>query len=324
MPWRASGSLDLVESHMSEKLSRRTAILLFAAVVFAWGVTWPVTKALVAEISPLWAATIRSGIACVALLFLLLARGNLIVPKRGDVLVVLNIAVLHMVAFAALVAIGLQYITAGRSVVLGYTAPLWVVPGARIFLGERITPRRALGVAIGVAGLALMFNPLAFDWSDKDAVLGNALILLGAFCWAISILHVRAHKWVSTPFQLVFWEVLLATALLGLLAVIFEGAPHIVWNMRLVLLFLVASIFGVVVAYWAMATVNRSLPAVTTSLGILATPVVGTLCSAVALGETISLTLAAAMALILGGIAVGTVEPAPRARRSEVSSPTGR
>ena len=298
---------------MGETLSRRAAFLLFAVVVFSWGITWPVTKAIVAQAPPLWTAAIRSAIAGVALLGLLLVRGNLVVPKRGDMPVVLNIALLHMVAFAALVAVGLQYITAGRSVVLGYTAPLWVVPGARLFLGERITARRAAGVGIGVAGLALMFNPLAFDWSDGNAVLGNALILLGAFCWAVSILHVRAHTWISTPFQLVFWEILVATVVLLVLALLLEGPPHIAWSLDLVGLFLFASIFGVVVAYWAMATVNRSLPAVTTSLGILATPVVGTLGSAIALAEPIGMTLLAAMALILGGIAVGTIDRGPEA-----------
>ena len=212
---------------MSETLSRRAAVLLFAVVVFSWGITWPVTKAIVAQAPPLWTSAIRSAIAGVALLGLLLVRGTLVVPKRGDMPVVLNIALLHMVAFAALVAVGLQFITAGRSVVLGYTAPLWVVPGARLFLGERITARRAVGVGIGVAGLAVMFNPLAFDWSDSNAVLGNGLILLGAFCWAVSILHVRAHTWISTPFQLVFWEILLATVVLLVLALLVEGPPHI-------------------------------------------------------------------------------------------------
>ena len=301
---------------MSDTLSRRAAVLLFAVVVFSWGITWPVTKAIVAQAPPLWASAIRSAIAGIALLGLLLVRGTLVVPKRGDIPVVLNIALLHMVAFAALVAVGLQFITAGRSVVLGYPAPLWVVPGARLFLGERITARRAAGVGIGVAGLALLFNPLAFDWSDRNAVLGNGLILLGALCWAVSILHVRAHTWISTPFQLVFWEVLLATAVLLVLALLIEGLPPpIAWSPELVGLFLFASIFGVVVAYWAMAMVNRSLPAVTTSLGILATPVVGTLGSAIALGEPVGMTLLIAMALILGGIAVGTTAGAPTAAR---------
>src|SRR5207244_10717661 len=128
---------------MNPTLSRRAAILLFVVVVFSWGLTWPVTKAIVAEVSPLWAATIRSAIAGVVLWAVLGMGRNLIVPQRGDLPVIVNIALLHMVAFAALVAIGLQLIPAGRSVVLGYTAPLWVVPGAGLFAGERITARRA-------------------------------------------------------------------------------------------------------------------------------------------------------------------------------------
>jgi drug/metabolite transporter (DMT)-like permease len=302
---------------MSEPLSRRAAILLFAVVVLSWGATWPVMKAIVAQVPPLWASTIRSAIAGVVLWAVLGMGRNLIVPKRGDLPVILNIALLHMVAFAALLAVGIQYVPAGRSVVLGYTAPLWVVPGARLFLGERITPRRALGVGIGMAGLALMFNPLDFDWSDERAVLGNALILLGALCWAASILHVRAHKWIATPFQLVFWQVLLATVVLLALALLLEAPPHIEWTRNLVLQFLFASVCGVALAYWAMATVNRSLPAITTSLGVLATPVVGTLCSAIALGEAVSPTLLVAMALILGGIAVGTTDSAPSTNRRE-------
>jgi drug/metabolite transporter (DMT)-like permease len=294
---------------MTDTLPRRTAFLLFAVVVFAWGTTWPVMKAIVADAPPLWASAIRSAVAGVTLLGLHLVRGDLTLPPRGDLPVVAGIALLHMVAFAALVAIGLQFITAGRSVVLGYTTLLWVLPGARLFLGEPISPRRTLGVGIGLAGLALMFNPLAFDWSDHKAVLGNSMILLGAFFWAVSILQIRGHKWIATPFQLVFWEILLATVVLLVVAVLFEGEPSIRWSPKLALLFLYAGVFGVVVAYWAMAEVNRSLPAVTTSLGVLATPVVGTLCSAVALGETIELPLIGAMALILGGIAVGTIEP---------------
>lgn len=292
---------------MSQILRRRTAFLLFTVVVLAWGTTWPVTKAIVTEVSPLWAVAIRSAIAGVLLLGLLGPSGKLIVPARGDVAVVINIALLHMAAFSALVAVGIQFIPAGRSVVLGYTAPLWVVPCARLFLGERIAARRALGVGLGVTGLAFMFNPLAFDWSDRNAVLGNGLILIGAVCWAVSILHVRAHRWIATPFQLVFWEVWLATIVLLALALLIEGTPRIQWNTRLVLLFLFASVVGVVLAYWAMATVNRSLPAMTTSLGILATPIVGTLCSAIALDEVITPSLLIAMVLILCGIALGTI-----------------
>lgn len=298
---------------MNQPLSRRAAFALFAIVIVAWGLNWTVGKLILASVPPLWMTAIRSGVAMVVLAGVMLASGNLRPPRRGDMPVVLSIALLHMVGFAALMALGLQAVPAGRSIVLGYTTPLWVIPAALLFLGERITPLRAVGVALGMGGLVVMFNPLTFDWADRRALIGNGLILLSAFCWALSIIHTRAHRWVSTPFQLVFWEVLLATVLLTLLALIFEGLPQIDWTLRLVLLFLYAGVIGVALGYWAMAMVNRSLPAITTSLGILATPVVGVLASLAVLGEPLSLSLLVALALIIGGIALGTSvgNPAP-------------
>lgn len=298
---------------MNIQLSRRAALSLFCVVILAWGFNWSVTKALVQSVPPLWLSAIRSAIALLVLLPMMLATRDLRLPKRGDLAVVFNIALLHMTAFAALMATGLQTVAAGRSIVLGFTTPLWVIPGAMLFLGERLTRQRVAGVALGLMGLGLMFNPAGFDWSDTRVLRGNGMLLLAAFCWSLSILHIRKHTWISTPYQLVFWEVLIATVLLALLAAGFEGAPHIAWNPHVVLLFLYGGVFGVALAYWAMAMVNRSLPAVTTSLGVLATPVVGVLSAIVFLGEAFDLMLAAAMLLILGGIALGTLGGAGRA-----------
>lgn len=291
----------------SDRLTRPVALLLFATVVLAWGFTWPVTKVLVQSITPLWTVALRSLISGIVLLGLLLAQGKLVVPRRGDLPIVFGIALPHMVAFSALVALGIQFVPAGRAIVLGYTTPLWVIPAARLILGEPITRRHLAGGALAFAGLMLMFNPASFDWQDRRALLGNGLLLLAAASWAVSIVHVRAHRWISTPFELVFWETLLATALLVVVALFFEGVPRIEWTVPLVLLLLYGGVCGNALAYWAMAMVNRSLPAATTSLGLLATPVVGTLSAALALGETVTLPLLVAMMLILGGIALGTI-----------------
>jgi drug/metabolite transporter (DMT)-like permease len=292
---------------MNHMLSRRAALLLFAVVVVAWGSNWTMTKMLVVSVSPLWAVAIRSAIATVALLIVLLARGQLILPRRGDVSVILTIAILHMGAFSALVAFGLQLVPVGRSIVLGYTTPLWVAPAAWLFLNEPLTRSRVAGIALGLAGLATMFNPLAFDWSNRAALIGNGLLLLAAFCWAANILYVRAHRWVSTPFQLLFWQALLATLILSALALGIDGIPQIAWSPVLASAFLYAGICGTALAHWAMVTVNRSLPSVTTSLGLLATPVMGVAMSAIFLGEPVSTSLICAMAMILGGIAIGTI-----------------
>jgi drug/metabolite transporter (DMT)-like permease len=292
---------------MNDDLSPRGAIALLAIVVIAWGTNWPVTKMIVHDMSPLWSTALRSAIAAAALAPLLWLQGKFIIPKPGDMPVVFCTSLLHMVAFSALVAAGLQFVPAGRAIVLGYTTPIWVAVGARIFLSERITKRRAIGIGIGLVGLAVIFNSRAFNWSDQNALLGSGLIVIAAFCWAANIVYIRAHTWISTPFQLVFWQVLLAATVLSTIAYCTEGTPRIVWSTRLAGLLLYSGIVCTAIAHWAMSMVNRSVPAISASLGSLATPVLGIISASIILNEPLEPSLLLAMALIIGGIALGTV-----------------
>ena len=287
--------------------SRAAAIALFASIVLAWGITWTVAKLIVAEVPPFWMSAIRSVVATIGLGAVLLARRQMIIPKRGDIAVIVMIAVPHMIVFSILMGYGLQHVPVGRSVVLAYTTPLWVALGAWPFLRERIPPARAAGIALGLAGLAFLFNPLAFDWSNRNALFGNAMLLLSALAWSVSILYTRAHKWVSSPFQLVFWQALLASIVLLILAPLVEGAPNFAFSPRLAALFLYTGLIGTAYAFWALAIVNRSLPASTTALGILATPVAGIAGSTLFLGESLDPPLLIAAAMILSGIAIGTL-----------------
>jgi drug/metabolite transporter (DMT)-like permease len=79
-----------------------------------------------------------------------------------------------------------------------------------MFLSEPSRGGARSVIGCGLAGLAVIFNPQTLNWGDRNALYGSGLILLAAFCWAGNIVYVRAHKWISTPFQLVFWQVLLA------------------------------------------------------------------------------------------------------------------
>jgi len=280
---------------------------MLCLVVVVWGTNWPMTKMVVREMPPLWSTAMRCAIAAGVLAVLLALRKEFVVPKRGDLPVVFSAALLHMTAFSALIATGLQVLPAGRGIVLGYTTPIWVTLGAGIFLSEAITRRRLIGVGLGLAGLAVIFNPAALDWNDRQALAGSGLILLAAFCWAGNIVYVRAHTWISSPFQLVFWQALLACLVLSTLAILVEGIPHITWTAQLVALLVFSGMVSTALAHWTLTMVNRSLPAVTTSLGLLATPAVGIVSGIVMLGEPFELSLVAALALIIGGIVIGIV-----------------
>lgn len=292
----------------TEILPRRQALPLLIVVVLAWGFTWIVSKLLLQYMTPLWAVAARSVVGAAALLALGLALRRVAWPVRADIPVILSVGLLHMGAFAALVSLGLQYVPAGRSVVLAYTTPLWVIPAARVFLGEPIGRGRQLGLALGLLGLAVIFNPLAFDWGNREAVFGNGLVLLAALCWAANIVYVRAHRWVTPPFELAFWQALLASGVLAAVAWTAEGAPRVVWHADLAWLLGYGGVFGIAVAYWAAVNVNRSLPAGVTAIGLLGVPVVGLLCSAAMLHEPLTLPLSLGMAFIVGGIAAGVLD----------------
>ncbi|WP_447922084.1 DMT family transporter [Achromobacter aegrifaciens] len=289
-------------------LSRRQALLLLGVVVLAWGFTWIVNKLLLQYMMPIWAAAARSIVGSAALLVLGLGLRRVAWPVKADIPVILSVGLLHMGAFAALVSLGMLYVPAGRSAVLAYTTPLWVIPAAWLFLGEPVSRARRAGLALGLLGLIVIFNPLDFDWNSRDALFGNGLILLAALCWAANIVYVRAHRWVTPPFELALWQALLASTVLSAVAYAVEGAPQVAWSADLAWLLGYAGVFGIAVAYWGAVNVNRSLPAGVTSIGLLGVPVFGLLCSAVVLHEPVSASLLAGMALIVGGIAAGVIE----------------
>ena len=295
--------------------SRTRGFLALVAAVSAWGIGWPVNRAILYHLPAATTVAVRNGIAAAMLIALAAARRRLVLPDRRDVPVVLSISLLHMTGFAMLVTVGLLFVPVGRSIVLAYTTPLWVTPGAALFLGERLTGWRALGVVLGLGGLAVLFNPLAFDWYNRLALIGNGALLAAAVLWAASILHIRAHRWQAAPFDLIPWEMSLSALLLGGLALIADGWRPIAWTPALVGLMLYSALPGTVLAFWAAAVASRDLPAVTTSLGLLAAPVIGIVTSALSLGESPSWPLAIAVVLIIGGIALGAVSP-PRCKES--------
>jgi drug/metabolite transporter (DMT)-like permease len=285
----------------------RTArgIALLCVVVLAWGTMWPVNKALLAYVSPVWSIALRTYISALSLFAISLLATGVVAPKRGDAPVLISMVLLHMVGFTILTQLALQFVPAGRSTVLAYTSVLWAPLLAALFLGERLSLRRAAGLGLGVLGLIVIFNPTAFDWADRNAVVGNAAILLAALLWGASIVHNRGHVWRSTPFQLAPWQALLAATILTAVAFAFEGPPVVQWDLRCVLLLLFAGIPGTALAYWAAAVSSSELPASTTSLGLMATPAVSIVVAMALLGEQPTLALIAALALILVGVAVG-------------------
>ncbi len=281
-----------------------TAYALLAAVILLWGLNWPVMKIGLESIPPFWFALARLTMGAATLFPILWLTGRLALPRRGDLPVLFSVALLQMAGFLALINFGLLDVEAGRSAVLAYTTPLWVTPAAVWLLGEQLTRLKAAGLAVGLCGVAVLFNPFGFDWTDGAVLRGNLLLMLAALAWSGAILHVRGHRWQSSPLQLAPWQMLVASLPVAALAGATEGLPEIDWSGEILLILAYNGPLATAFCYWAAVTVTRALPAISTSLGFLGVPVAGVIFSAAWLAEPLTLTLLGGLVLVVSGMAL--------------------
>ena len=289
------------------------AVTLLAFCVPVWGFNWPVMKILLADIPPLWLGAIRMAATSAALFAVLAPMRRLRVPDRRDAPALISVGVFMFGVYSILTMIGLSHAQAGRAAILTFVTPLWVTPLAILILGERLSGLKAAGLVFALGGLCVLFNPLGFDWSRTDAVIGNGLLLLASMSWAMTIIHLRTHRWRLSPLELGPWQLLVATMVLAPAALWIEGVPDIAWSGEIAGLLVFAGPLATTLTVWGAIIVMRSLPAITNSLAFLATPVMGMLASALVLGEALTVTNVAGLVLIVAGLGCVGVSDARRA-----------
>ncbi len=284
----------------------RPAILaIFCALLLSSSLTWPVMKLGSELVSPLWFSFGRIVVAMFGIFLLLAATRSLAFPKRGDLKLIAVVGTFQMALFIVFAHLGIEHLHAGHANILCYATPLFVVPFGIAFHGEKITRLKALGFALCLLGVGVLFSPMNLDWSHGEAWLASGLLLLSAAGWGISILAVRHMRHDSPLPVLQAWQSLLACLLCLALALIFEPDVKIVWSLKIVgvLLFtgLVAGAFG----QWAMTLVQKELPSQVSSTAFLAIPVFTLFTSAFLLEEALTAAkLIAAALVILGSLAV--------------------
>jgi drug/metabolite transporter (DMT)-like permease len=300
-------------------VSRRTAWLLLATVIVLWGANWPVMKVGLGYLPPVSFAATRLLLGALTVALVAAWRGELQRPARQDVPVVLGVGLLQMAGYLGLVTFGLQYVPAGRSAILAYTTSLWVVPMASMLLGERLSGLKLAGFCLGLGGVLVLFNPFGFDWTDPDVILGNGLLLLAALLWAILIVQVRGHRMAGSPLSLAPWQFAIGALFLVPLAVVLEGGREWDWSPTLVAILVYNGPLATAFCFWAMITITRSLPAITTSLSSLGVPVFGLVVSALTIGEPLTATNVGGLLLIILGLACVTLSDS-RPRRATAAA----
>ncbi|MBL4610458.1 MAG: DMT family transporter [Pseudomonas sp.] len=294
--------------------------LLLAGTALGWGLNFPILKLGLENSPPLLFTSLRMALGTVTMFLIAAAMGILRWPARGDWPVLFSVGVLQNMAFISLVTVGLQFLPAGRAAILAYTTPIWVVPAAALFLGERFTRPRAIGVGLGMTGLLVVLNPLSLGWDNPDVLLGAGLIMLGTLVWTAGLIHVRRHHWHGEVLSLIPWQLLISVLVLTPIALVVEDPAEIIWDTTFLwpLLFSGTVASGLCVA--AQIAAIRSLPAVSLSLSSAAVPAVGLLSAAWFLGERPSQTDIVGFVLIAAGILVVGLADRRQAARTRAAA----
>jgi drug/metabolite transporter, DME family len=129
-----------------------------ALAALAWAVSTVLVKPPLAEMDAVTAQAVRLPLASASLWLTPWARGApraLALSSRSARVRILVLGVITAVSSVMFVA-GVKHAGVAVASVLSSTAPMFAIPLAVAFLGERLTARALLGVAITVAGIVVL------------------------------------------------------------------------------------------------------------------------------------------------------------------------
>ena len=165
------------------------AAVMTANVIFGLGV--PVTKYLLDQwVTPMTYMATR----CIgaALIFWVI---SLFLPKehveRKDLFVIMLGGLLGFVISQTLTAWSLDFTTPVYFSLIATLTPIAVMLCAALTIGERITPKKSVGVLLGIAGAVLMVLMSQSLGSGKNDLLGITLAILSVLTWAIYLIITR-------------------------------------------------------------------------------------------------------------------------------------
>lgn len=277
------------------------ALVCLVALAGIWGYNWVVMKVGVRYAEPFTFAALRAFLGAVSLFPLVIVLRR---PLRLQAPVLTAaIGILQTTGFVGLAFWALQEGAAGRTSVLVYTMPFWLLLLAWAFLGERLRGLQWPAVVLALGGLLLILGP----WRLGGTTFSSLFAVAAGFCWAVSAVLVKVLQ-ARQRFDLLSftaWQMLIGSLPLIVLAfVLADETP--VWNAS----FIAALAFNVIpanaLAWILWLYVLRSLPAGTAGVGTLAIPVVGVVASWLQLGERPTTLEAIGMALVLAALAILT------------------
>jgi drug/metabolite transporter (DMT)-like permease len=265
-------------------MNKNTTIKAFIALfllTLIWGYNWVVMKLAVQYASPFQFAALRTFLgAMMIFLFMMIAKKPLALKEFPTMLL---LGLLQTCGFTGLLIWALVEGGAGKTAVLAYTMPFWVMLFAWPWLGEKVQGWQWLAVVFALFGIVLIFDPLHI----KSDMFSMFLAVCSGISWAISaIVSKKLHQRTPTLDLLntTAWQTLLGCIPIIVLA-LYLPAPPIRWTQTFTLTLIYSMFLSGSLAWVLWAYALQRLPAGSASMATMLAPIIGVLSAWLQLGE---------------------------------------
>lgn len=288
----------------------RKASALMVGLCMIWGLQQVVLKLAAADISPMMQIAIRSGLSAILVYPLIQRQKGTTLWSKQYLFPGMWVAFLFSAEFF-LVAEALRYTSASHTVVLLYTAPIFVALGLHWKLpAERLSMLQWVGIFIAFLGIVVTFlgreevHSTATQAMISNTLFGDFLALLAGLLWALTTISLRLTQLSDAyPTQTLFYQLVGGCVLLLPLAFLM-GQAEIHWTGLAIgsLIFhtIVVSFISFMLWFWLLRNylANR--------LGVFSflTPIFGMLFGVLFLNEQIELNFLFGAAMVMLGVMI--------------------
>ena len=289
-------------THSTQAFHRRELALLFLLAMI-WSSSFMFINVAVAHISPLTLSFARVALAAVVVGIYSMARGDGL-PRDGKTWFAAGVVgVIGNALPFSLIHWGEQEVDSGLTAILMGVMPVTVALMAHFATkSDRLTARRAFGIATGFLGLVVLFGWQALGGVGA-ALLAQTAIVCAALSYAVTTIFVRRVSHLTGGPMAVATLICGASMLLPL-ALVFEQPFELSPDWRALVSLLMLGVFSTGVATLMYFRLIRTLGATTFAQINYLIPMMGVGWGAMVLGEQPGIREGVALVLILIGVAL--------------------
>jgi drug/metabolite transporter (DMT)-like permease len=274
----------------------------FAFLALLWGYNWVVMKVAMRYSGPLDFAALRGGFGVLLLFAALVVMRVPLRPRH--VAKTFWLGVFQTTGFVGLISWSLSVGAAGKSAVLAYTMPFWVIALGWPFLEERLHGRQWPAVGLALAGLVLVLEP----WHNAGTMTSSVLALAAGASWGVSVIIFKRIPLAGRDdlLSLTAWQMFYGVVPLVVAALVVPERP-IQWSGAFLAALSYNIVGGMAIATLLWLYILQRLPATISSLSSLIVPIVGVIAAWLQLGERPSPAEGVGMVLILAALGLLSV-----------------